>query len=171
MNEKKNTRWLYLVIGTIALLFAGIIYVWSILKAPLAMEFGWTASELSLNFTLMMCFFCLGGMLGDVLMKKADFLPTCICSAVLSAAGFVIASTIQGSIGLLYLSYGIMSGLGIGIAYNCLISTVNAWFPDRKGLCSGVFMMGSGASALILGSLAECLSHWLFVENSIYIVK
>lgn len=65
-----SIRWLYLVVGVIALLFAGILYAWSILKAPLAAEFGWSAADLALNFTLTMCFFCLGGMAGGLLAKR-----------------------------------------------------------------------------------------------------
>lgn len=152
-----SKRWLYLILGTLALLFAGVIYAWSILKAPLAAEFGWEASALSLNFTLTMCFFCVGGMLGGALTKRIGLRVSCIISAVLAAAGFWLASGMQGSIGVLYVSYGVMAGLGIGIAYNCIISTVNAWFPDKKGLCSGVLMMGFGASALVIGSLADAI--------------
>lgn len=155
--KSQSKRWLYLILGTASLLFAGIIYGWSILKAPLAAEFGWSASALSLNFTLTMCFFCLGGMLGGILMKKLGFRLACLISAVLSAAGFLLSSGLNGSIIMLYFSYGIISGAGIGIAYNCIISTVSAWFPDKKGLCSGVLMMGFGASALILGSIADAL--------------
>ena len=158
MNTKNSTvRWLYLVLGTASLLFAGIIYGWSILKAPLTAEFGWTASALSVNFTITMCFFCLGGMVGGALMKRRGFKITCISSAVLACVGFLIAGSMNNSIAVLYLSYGVMSGLGIGMAYNCIISTVGAWFADKKGLCSGVLMMGFGASALILGSFADML--------------
>ncbi len=71
MSKKNlNVRWLYLAAGVLALLFAGIIYGWSILKAPLAADFGWTADQLALNFTLTMCFFCLGGMAGGLLSKR-----------------------------------------------------------------------------------------------------
>lgn len=150
-------RWLYLVLGTLALLFAGVIYAWSILKAPLAAEFGWEASALSVNFTLTMCFFCVGGMVGGFLTKRIGLRLSLICSAVLAAAGFLIASGMTGKISVLYLSYGVLAGLGIGIAYNGIISTVNAWFPDKKGLCSGVLMMGFGASALVIGSLADAV--------------
>ena len=157
--NKTNTgrRWLYLVLGTAALLFAGVIYAWSILKAPLAEEFGWESSALSLNFTLTMCFFCIGGMVGSVLTKRAGLRVSCIIGAVLSAAGFLTASRMQGQILSLYVSYGVMAGLGIGIAYNCIISAGNGWFPDKKGLCSGVLMMGFGASALVIGSLADAI--------------
>ena len=64
---KTVTRWLYLITGVISMLFAGIIYAWSILKAPLAVEFGWNPAELALNFTIMMCFFCVGGILSGVI--------------------------------------------------------------------------------------------------------
>ena len=154
-NSVLSRRWVYLCLGTLALLFAGIIYGWSILKAPLAEEFGWSSSALSLNFTLTMCFFCLGGMLGGVLLKRFPFRSVCILAACLSMIGFVSAASLEGKIGRLYFSYGFLAGLGIGIAYNSIISTVSAWFPDKKGLCSGVLMMGFGASALVVGSLAD----------------
>lgn len=156
MNNK-NIRWLYLVLGTAVLLFAGIIYGWSILKSPLAAEFGWTASALSLNFTLTMCFFCFGGMMGGALIKKIGFRLTCVVSAVLACLGFVLASSMSDNITKLYISYGVLAGLGIGVAYNAIISTVSAWFTDKKGLCSGVLMMGFGASALVLGKVMDSI--------------
>lgn len=159
MKEKTNrARWLYLAIGTAALLFAGILYGWSILKPPLAAQFGWKPTQLSLNFTFTMCFFCLGGILGGLLMPKLGFRVTCLVSAALSCCGFVTVSMIQsGNVLLLFLGYGLLAGLGIGVAYSAIISTVSAWFPDRKGLCSGVLMMGFGASALVLGKLADAV--------------
>ena len=159
-NKKSSVRWLYLILGTASLLFGGIIYGWSILKAPLAAEFGWTDSALTLNFTITICFFCLGGIIGGVMLKKLGFKPCCIISAVLAALGFVLAGGLNGNIAMLYISYGVISGLGIGIAYSCIISTVSAWFADKKGLCSGALMMGFGASALVIGSLADA-----FINN------
>lgn len=151
-------RWLYLIAGVIAMLFAGVIYAWSILKAPLAESFGWTASQLALNFTLTMCCFCLGGFLGSLAAKKLRPSVVICVGAVLAGAGFVLTSRLSGgSVTALYLCYGVLSGLGIGVAYVVTISTVSAWFPDKKGLCSGCLMMGFGASTLLLGSLAGAL--------------
>lgn len=56
-TQKTNIRWLYLAVGTFAMLFAGILYAWSILKAPFSVEFGWSPSDLTLNFTITMSFF------------------------------------------------------------------------------------------------------------------
>ena len=153
MNNTK--RYLYLAVGTIALLFAGTVYAWSILKVPLAQNFGWTVPQLTVNFTLTMSFFCLGGILGSLLNKKIGLRKTLIISAVLSGVGFIFTSFLSGSsISMLYVCYGIVCGLGIGIAYNNIISTVNQWFLDKKGFSSGVLLMGYGASSLIIGSIA-----------------
>ena len=161
MNKKKqnlNVRWSYLVIGVVAMLFAGILYAWSILKAPLAGAFGWKASALALNFTLAMSFFCIGGLLGAQLSKRAGHRVTLVVAGGLSAAGFLLTAALGGrSVVMLYVTYGVLAGMGIGIAYNVVIATVSAWFPDKKGICSGCLMMGFGASALVLGNLADAL--------------
>lgn len=161
MNHSKSNlsiRWFYLTVGVIAMLFAGVLYAWSILKAPLTTEFGWGASELALNFTLAMSFFCIGGLLGAQISKRAGSRIALIIAGILSASGFILTAVLRDtSIAMLYLSYGVLAGMGIGIAYNVLIATVSAWFPDKKGLCSGCLMMGFGASALILGNIADAL--------------
>ncbi len=157
-STQKPTRWPYLLVGVIAMLFAGIIYAWSILKAPLAAEFGWSASNLALNFTLTMSFFCLGGFIGGLLAKKLGAKIVVPLGGVLAGLGFILTSRLSGaSVTTLYLTYGLMAGLGIGMAYVVTVSTVGAWFPDKKGFCSGCLMMGFGASTLILGNLSNAL--------------
>ncbi|MBQ9814815.1 MAG: MFS transporter [Lachnospiraceae bacterium] len=155
----KAKRWVYLVVGTIAMLFAGVIYTWSVLKMPLGQEFGWSNSQLTVNFTLTMVFFCVGGIIGSLISKKLGVTLTVIIAAILGGGGFVVTSfALSGTaIAALYIFYGIISGIGIGIAYNVLVSTINAWFPDKKGLCSGILMMGFGASTLIIGNVSNSL--------------
>ena len=160
MNNNLNRRWLYLVLGVVSMLFAGIIYAWSILKAPFAAF--WSTPQLALNFTITMTCFCLSGFLGAKLSKRFGVLISLLCAGILSAAGFMLVATLQGSkVLMLYLSYGVLAGFGIGIAYNVVISTVNAWFPDKKGLSSGCLMMGFGASSLIIGGIASQLMEQL----------
>ena len=160
MNKTKsiNSRWLMLCAGVVAMLFAGIIYAWSILKVPFASELKFAPDALALNFTLTMSFFCLGGLASSFLVKKIGTAASIVISGALASLGFILTSFIgDGQILLLYLTYALMAGLGIGMAYILIISTVNAWFPDRKGLSSGALMMGFGASSLILGNLADRL--------------
>ena len=153
-----NKRWRILVIGVAAMLFAGIIYAWSILKVPFADDLGFSGQTLALNFTLTMSFFCIGGVISGGIVRRIGTRITIILAGFLAGSGLVLA----GLIGykdplLLYLTYALTSGFGIGMAYIVIISTVNAWFPDKKGLSSGALMMGFGASTLILGNLAAKL--------------
>jgi len=143
-NKNISARWIYMIIGVVSMLFAGVLYAWSILKSPLAAEFGWGASELALNFTLAMTFFCIGGLLGAHISKKAGHKFALVSSAVLVASGFILTSLLHNSpVEMLYVTYGILAGLGIGIAYNVVIATVSAWFPDKKGLCLTGMSYGS----------------------------
>jgi OFA family oxalate/formate antiporter-like MFS transporter len=85
-TSKLSLRWSYLVIGVIAMLFAGILYAWSILKSPLASDFGWSASKLALNFTLAMSCFCIGGLFGAQISKRLGHKIALITAGILSAA-------------------------------------------------------------------------------------
>lgn len=157
MNTLKK-RNIMLILGVFSMLFAGIIYAWSILKAPLATELGFDNSALALNYTLTMCFFCLGGFLGSILSRRFGVAASIISSGVMAGLGFALTGLfVKDSVALLYLTYALMAGGGIGIVYNVIISSVNAWFPDKKGFCSGALMMGFGASTLILGNLGGAL--------------
>lgn len=169
--QTTNIRWFYLAVGTFAMLFAGILYAWSILKAPFSGEFGWTPSELAFNFTVTMSFFCIGGLLGAHLSKRMGSRFAITVSGVLAAGGFALTSLLTGtSVFLLYLTYGLLAGLGIGISYNVVVATVSAWFPDKKGLCSGCLMMGFGASALVLGNWASSMFDGAIGWRKTYVI-
>jgi len=155
--ENKLLRWPRLLIPAISMLFAGVIYAWSVLKAPLGNEFGWSNSALALNFTLTLCFFCIGGVVGSRITKKATPRTGLLVAAAFVAVGFILSSRLSGNVVMLYIAYAGLAGSGIGIAYNIIISTTNAWFPDKKGTCSGVLMMCFGLSSLILGKVSDAL--------------
>ena len=147
-------RYFYLVTGVFAMLFSGVLYAWSILKIPFREVFSWSDSSLALNFTLTMCFFCLGAFFGSQLCKKLGVKITLFISSLLVGAGFVITGFLNSNLlFLLFISYAILAGTGIGISYNVVVSTVTAWFPDKKGFCSGCLMMGFGISTLMLGNV------------------
>lgn len=153
-----NNRWFYLVAGVFAMLFSGVLYAWSILKTPFMTEYKWDASVLSLNFTLTMCFFCIGAFLGSLICKKIGPRFTLLISGALVGLGFVLSGLLSIETPyLLYITYAVLAGMGIGISYNVIVSTVCAWFPDKKGLSSGALMMGFGISTLLLGNVINTL--------------
>ena len=151
-------RWLYLAVGVFSMLFSGVLYAWSILKIPFKAEFSWSDSTLAFNFTLTMCFFCLGAFFGSLICKKTGTKLTLIIAGLLVGAGFVTTGLLTAQTPyLLYLTYAILAGTGIGISYNVVVSTVNSWFPDKKGFSSGCLMMGFGVSTLLLGNAISTL--------------
>ncbi len=152
-------RWIYLATGVFAMLFSGVLYTWSILKVPFKEDFGFGEDLLSLNFTLTMCFFCLGAFFGSLICKKIGVKITLIIAGLLVGAGFVSTGLLTPDSGqwLLCITYAILAGTGIGISYNVVVSTVCSWFPDRKGFCSGCLMMGFGISTLLMGNVISSL--------------
>lgn len=149
----------YLAAGTGILLLAGIVYAWSILSAPLGEAFGWNSRDLSLNFTIMMSFFCLSGILGGVLCARTGSPRlSLLLAAACSLGGFWgTAFCTGGQLFRLYLFYGVLVGSGAGFSYNAVIGCVSAWFPEKRGFASGVLLMGFGASTLLLGGAASGL--------------
>lgn len=172
MNIVKK-RTFYLVIGVFTMLFSGILYAWSILKVPFKEVFGWSDSLLALNFTATMCFFCLGAFFGSLLCKRFGVRSSLILSGILVGAGFAVTALLKENTPyLLFLSYAGMAGSGIGICYNVVVSTVCAWYPDKKGFCSGCLMMGFGISTLLLGNIIDLLfrAEGVGVQNTYFIV-
>jgi len=161
-----RTRWLRLAITGVVLLFSGILYAWSVISFPFA-DMGFAPAALKLNYTITMCSFCLFGFFSGLLSKKLSPRLRLLFAALLTAAGFVLASCVnRGDAVLLYLGYGLCIGGGIGIVYNAVISAMNAWFPDRKGLCTGIMMMAFGFSTLLIGNpMADAMEAfgWRYV--------
>ena len=156
MKVNQTERWLRLAFGMLVLLFAGIIYAWPILKTPFTSEFGWNPAQLSLNYTLTIVFFCLGGFVAGLITNKTTPRSRILISAVLLFGGLFFTSRLGGkNVLTLYLSYGVMAGSGVGFAYTTFIGLTTAWFPDKKGLCSGALLMSFGLTSMIIGSLAN----------------
>ena len=147
-------RWFYAVIGVIILLLAGMVYAWSVMaKTISAARPEWSATALSLTFTLVMALFCIGCLLAGILAKRIKARIYILLAGVLFLAGFFLASLTGASILSLYLGFGILCGIASGFCYNAVMSTMSAWFPDKQGLISGILLMGFGLSAFLVGKL------------------
>lgn len=152
IEKLKKARWGYLLLGVVLLLFLGLIYAWSVFRAPLEAEFGWSKAQTSVTFSISMMMFCLGGLAGGILTGKKGHRVTLVCCAVCLFIGFAAASRINSLMGI-YLSYGVFCGFGVGLGYNTAISLTVRWFPDKQGLVSGVTLMGFGFGGMLLGTL------------------
>lgn len=183
-EDREKNRWVMLLTGTIALLFLGLIYGWSIFRAPLNELFpDWSAAELSLTFTISIVCFCLGGFVGGKMIGRSGCRKMLLLGAAVLFVGFYGVSGLntqkpQKSLLALYLLYGVLCGSGVGIGYNAIITTVNKWFPDRAGFASGTMLMGYGLGGIVLGGAVNSLIgvvgllqtfKWLAVSTGILI--
>ena len=149
---------MYVVAGTLMFLVAGIIYAWSILNEPFQREFGWSQGALGLNFTFTMGAFATGLIIGGFLLKRFSLRTIIISSGILVCGGFSITGLMSGNnIIVLYIAYAVFCGLGIGVVYNAIISSIVGWFPGKRATVSGILMMGFGASTLVFGLVANSL--------------
>ena len=149
--------------GTIVLLFLGLIYAWSLFRDPFSELFpSWTVSQISMTFTISIICFCLGGFLGGELGRRFGVKVRLGIAAACLLIGFFAVSLLDpakpgSSLILLYIFYGVFAGGGVGIGYNAVITSTTKWFPDKVGLCNGTLLMGFGFGGLILGSVASRL--------------
>ena len=156
LERAKKQRWSFVVLGVGLLLCLGLIYAWSVFRTPLEAEFGWSKAETSITFSISMMMFCLGGLAsGMITGKKGPRCPLVLCALFL-LAGFLAASRVSTLYGI-YITYGGICGFGVGLGYNSTISAVVKWFPDKRGLISGIMLMGFGFGGMLLGTLGAKL--------------
>jgi OFA family oxalate/formate antiporter-like MFS transporter len=155
-NGKVFNRW-WIVLGAILIqLCLGAIYAWSVFRIPLQKILTITPTQASLPFSFVLIFFALATIIGGRWQDKAGPRVVAITGGILLGLGMILASFAE-SLATIIVFYGIVSGIGIGFAYVCPISAGVKWFPDKRGLITGLAVAGFGAGALIVGPLARAL--------------
>ncbi|MEO0019356.1 MAG: OFA family MFS transporter [candidate division WOR-3 bacterium] len=157
MSENKMfNRWLIVVGALLIQLCLGAIYAWSVFRKPLESTLNITSTQASLPFSFVLVFFALATVIGGRLQDRFGPRIVAIIGGFLLALGMILASFAQ-NIAMLVIAYGVISGIGIGFAYVCPISAGVKWFPDKRGLITGLAVAGFGAGALIVGPLARAM--------------
>ena len=158
MGKVKN-RWLIAASAVGVHISIGSAYAWSVFTNPMVEQYGWSTSDVSLAFSI--AIFILGfsaAFMGRFVEKhgprKSSMLAALFFSAGVAGSGL---ATMMESIFMLYLFYGIIGGIGLGVGYISPVSTLVKWFPDRRGLATGLAIMGFGFAALISGPVAARL--------------
>ena len=153
----KKTRTLTLISGALILFCLGIIYIWSIFKGPVTKYFNdWSGA--SLTFNIMLVTFVLGILIGGRIQDKKGPRPVVLAGGILFVAGILLASIIPVDLPwLIYVFYGGIAGFGVGMAYNSTISCVQKWFPDHKGMATGIMVFAFGLSTVLFAPLVNNL--------------
>ena len=145
--------------STVLLLFLGLIYAYSVLLAPLKVEFGWSVAQMTFVFALSICSFTLGSLAVGPLVREKKNAVALLAGAAMLAVGFLGTASASGAAALYmaYAAYGVVASFGIGWVYNVVIPIVTSWFPDKCGFAQGVCLMGFGAGGFVLGPVATQL--------------
>lgn len=157
MTEKSlPNRWFIAAAAVVMQICLGAVYGWSVFVKPLVATEHWTLTQVSLNFTIALAVLGLGTIVGGLWQDRVGPRMVATVAGVLYGLGYVVASFGVGnhSLPVLYLGYGAIGGFGMGMGYICPVATVAKWFPDLRGLMTGVAVAGYGAGALIMSPIA-----------------
>ncbi|WP_431802392.1 L-lactate MFS transporter [Halobacillus andaensis] len=171
MNTTKN-RWLIALSAIAIHLSIGGAYAYSVYTTPVSEQMGWTPTQVTIAFTIMMALAGSSAALFGKFVEKSGPRKSAMVSAVLfgvGQAGAGVAIAVDSLI-LFLLTYGLASGLGLGIGYISPVSTLVKWFPDRRGLATGLAVLGFGTGALITAPLAASLMSAVGIANTFYIL-
>lgn len=152
-----NNRWIIAVAGIFMQIALGAVYAWSVFRTPLANQFGWTISEVTLTFTISIFVLGIAAFFGGLWLNRKGPRVVAISGGVLYGLGVFLASFSASKLWWLYLSYGLIGGLGLGFAYIVPVAVLVKWFPDRRGLITGIAVGGFGLGALITAPVATYL--------------
>jgi OFA family oxalate/formate antiporter-like MFS transporter len=152
-----NNRWAIASAGVFLQIALGAVYAWSVFRSPLANQFAWTISEVTLTFTISIFMLGVAAFLGGLWLNRSGPRVVAITGAVFYGAGVFLASFSANKLWWLYLSYGFIGGIGLGLGYIVPVSVLVKWFPDRRGLITGIAVGGFGAGALITAPVATYL--------------
>lgn len=171
MNKLKN-RWLIAASAVGIHLSIGSVYAWSVYTKPLIAQLGWGLKETQFTFSLAIFFLgmsaaFLGSYVEKLGPKKSGRLAALFFGAGIAGSGLAVyAHSLWG----LYLSYGVIGGIGLGLGYITPITSLVKWFPDKKGLATGLAIMGFGFAALISSPLIVYLIGATSIPTTFFIM-
>jgi OFA family oxalate/formate antiporter-like MFS transporter len=154
---RTNNRWVIAVAGVFIQVALGAVYAWSVFREPLARQFGWSIPEVTLTFTISIFVLGLSAFFGGLWLNRTGPRVVALVGGALYGLGVFLASFSAHKLWWLYLSYGLIGGVGLGFSYIVPVAVLVKWFPDRRGLITGIAVGGFGAGALVTAPVATGL--------------
>lgn len=154
-DHRQGNRWFIAIMGTVLQLCLGTVYAWSFFQKPLVSTYGWNNSQVAWAFCFAICFLGIAAAWGGINLPKFGPKKLAILGGILYGLGYFMAAFALHikSLPLLYLGFGFIGGLGLGLGYVTPVATAAKWFPDKKGFITGMVIMGFGFGALLMSKV------------------
>ena len=150
-----------LVVGAclIVQVCVGIIYIWSVFKAPAMAFYGWAEGSTNLVASFMLFSFCAGNFAGGAAADSKGPKKVCFVGILLFGSGLLLSRFIPvgSSIILFYLTYSVLGGFGSGVSYGAMLTCIQRWLPHRRGFATGIGAGAFGLSTVVFSPVADSL--------------
>jgi OFA family oxalate/formate antiporter-like MFS transporter len=168
----ESKRWGIAIAAVVMQLSLGTVYAWSVFKKPLMTAHGWGETETQVTFMICIGMIGIAAAFGGALVDKRGPRFVATLGGILFGIGTLLAGLADqlGNIYLLYLGFGIIAGLGNGFGYVTPIATLIRWFPDKRGMVTGLAVMGFGFGAFFMGKIAPGMVNGMGVATTFYIL-
>lgn len=158
MNYRTAGRWGVVISGVVILMCLGVAYSWGVFLLPIELETGWGRAKISFAVSVLLLVFSVFMPIGGFLEKKLGPRKTASLGGALVGMGWFLASFAKEPL-ILFLCYGVIAGIGTGLSYMPSISSGIKWFPDKKGLVTGIIVFGFGFGTAFLSPVMTKFTH------------
>lgn len=158
-SRPSAARWALVPAAILMQLALGAVYAWSIYNKPLQAQFGWSPAQSVLPFEVAIGTIFIGSLIGGRIQDRVGPRPVALAGGLLYAVGTMLGSLVHAGdqLWLLVVTCGAMVGIGLGAAYITPIAMLSKWFPDKRGLITGLAVGGFGFGAVITAPVAARL--------------
>ena len=160
-----------LVVGAclIVQVCVGIIYIWSVFKAPAMAFYGWAEGSTNLVASFMLFSFCAGNFAGGAAADSKGPKKVCFVGILLFGSGLLLSRFIPvgSSIILFYLTYSVLGGFGSGVSYGAMLTCIQRWLPHRRGFATGIGAGAFGLSTVVFSPVADALIKGIGFDSAL----
>ena len=167
---KEKNRYSVLISGMVIQFCAGIIYMWSVFRGPVSSHLNWDAESAALTSSIMLAMFVIGIIFGGLAQDRLGPKKVTLAGSMLIGAGMACTAFItENAPWLVYITYGVIGGLGVGTVYTSTIAAIQKWFADKRGFASGMIVSAFGFSLVVFAPLAKSMLGGLGVSSTFLI--
>lgn len=157
-----KNRYLVLAFGMVLQLCAGIIYMWSVFRGPVATHLAWDPAAAAITSSVMLSTFVAGMIFGGRAQDKLGPAPVALLGSILLGLGMILSSFVPMTAPwLIYVFYGVIGGFGVGCVYTTTVSVIQKWFFDKRGFATGMMVAAFGFSLVLFAPITKnLLADW-----------